>query len=197
MIVAIVLAAGRSERLGRSKPLAPCRDTTFLGAVLSTVSASLVDGVRVVLGHEADRVRTAMALPDDVVTVNLDHESGMLSSVQCGIAALPAEAEAFLIWPVDHPLVRTETVDALVRELTRTRAAVVLPVHGKRRGHPVVFAASLAAELMAAPVSRGARSVVRAHVDDRVELRVDDDGVVTDIDTPEAYLKSFGRPLEP
>jgi CTP:molybdopterin cytidylyltransferase MocA len=195
MIVAIVLAAGRSERLGKSKPLAPCRDTTFLGAVLDTVSASRVDDVRVVLGHEADGVQTAMALPDDIVTVNLAYESGMLSSVQCGIASLPPGSDAFLIWPVDHPLVRVETVDGLVEAFVRTRPALVLPVRGDRRGHPVLFAAALAAELMAAPMSRGARAVVGAHTDDRVELAVDDDGVVADIDTPEAYLEWFGRPM--
>jgi CTP:molybdopterin cytidylyltransferase MocA len=151
--------------------------------------------VRVVLGHEADGVQTAMALPDDIVTVNLAYESGMLSSVQCGIASLPPGSDAFLIWPVDHPLVRVETVDGLVEAFVRTRPALVLPVRGDRRGHPVLFAAALAAELMAAPVSRGARAVVGAHTDDRVELAVDDDGVVADIDTPEAYLEWFGRPM--
>jgi len=194
VIVAIVLAAGRSERMGTLKPLLPCWGTNFLGAVLDTVAASGVDDVRVVLGHRADEVRSATGLPDAIFRYNPDHDAGMLTSIQCGIRSLPRRTRGFLIWPVDHPLVRVETIDALLGALLRDGPALVLPVHDGRRGHPVLFAAALAMELMEAPISDGARAVVRAHRSDRIEVPVDDPGVITDIDTPEAYAAAFGAP---
>jgi CTP:molybdopterin cytidylyltransferase MocA len=194
VIVGIVLAAGRSERMGTLKPLLPCGRTNFLGAVLDTLAASGVDDVRVILGHGAQEVRSATALREELFRYNPDHAAGMLTSVQCGIRSLPRGTRGFLIWPVDHPLVTAETVDSLLLELSRGEPAVVLPVHHGRRGHPVLFAADLAMELMEAPASEGARAVVRAHRRDRIEVEVDDPGVVTDIDTPEAYAAAFGAP---
>lgn len=196
MITAVILAAGRSERMGdRPKPLLPCGETTFLGAILDTLAASRVDQVRVVLGHRAEEVRDALGLPEDVYTVNLLYDSGMLSSVQCGIRALPPETTAFLLWPVDHPLVQSTTVGRLVERFEAEDRPIVLPVHDGRRGHPVLFAARLAPELMQAPESLGARAVVRAHAKEVLEVPVGDPGVVTDIDTPEAYRSAFGRAI--
>jgi len=194
VIVGIVLAAGRSERMGSPKPLLLCGRTNFLGAILDTLAASRVDDVRVILGHAEDEIRRAMGLPDELFRLNPDHGTGMLSSVQCGVRSLPRETRGFLIWPVDHPLVKVETVDLLLEEQSRGDPAVVLPVHRGRRGHPVLFAAALAIELMEAPASEGARAVVRAHDDDRLEMPVDDPGVIADIDTPEAYAAAFGAP---
>lgn len=195
MIVALVLAAGRSERVGRPKALLPCGETTFLRSILNTLSTSRVDEYRVVLGHEAAAIRSASRIGKDVCVVNESYRDGMLSSVQCGIRALPRQTAGFLLWPVDHPLVRTETVDLLVREFRRSLAPVVVPVHGGRRGHPVVFHERSALELLEAPADRGARAVVHAHRTDRVELEVEDAGVTTDINTPEAYQRAFGKPL--
>lgn len=195
MIVAIILAAGRSERIGRTKALLPCGDTHFLGTILDTLAASRVDDVRVVIGRDADEIRKAAGVPQAKLLVNPDPDSGMLSSVQCGIRSLPRGTRGFLIWPVDHPLVKAETIDRLVEGLFRGSPSIVLPLHQDRRGHPVLFSAELAMELMEAPASEGARSVVHAHDDDRVELPVDDPGVITDIDTPEAYAAAFGTPL--
>jgi CTP:molybdopterin cytidylyltransferase MocA len=180
--------------MGRPKPLLPCGPTTFLGAILDTLAASRVDEFRVVLGHAGDRIRAATGLPADRLRFNPDHDAGMLSSVQCGIRSLPPETRGFLIWPVDHPLVTTETIDLLLDRQARGDPAIVLPVHRGRRGHPVLFAAALAAELMEAPASEGARAVVHAHREDRIEVPVDDPGVITDIDTPEAYRAAFGNP---
>jgi molybdenum cofactor cytidylyltransferase len=195
MIAAVVLAAGRSERMGRPKPLLPCGERSFLQSILDTVDASAVDVVRVVLGHAAGKIRDALALPDGIVAVNDHYDQGMLSSVQCGIRLLPLATRAFLLWPVDHPLVRVETVNALVEAHLSQDPPIALPLYAGRRGHPVLFSARLAAELMEAPPTQGARAVVHAHAADLAEIPVEDPGVVTDIDTPDAYESAFGRPL--
>ncbi len=195
MIAAIVLAAGRSERMGRPKALLSLGDTSFLGAILSTIEASRVEEVRVVLGEDAEQIRAAAAVPEPVVVVNPDSGSPMIASVRCGLRALPLEVKGVLLWPVDHPLVRPETVDLIVDAFEQREPAMVVPVHGGRRGHPALFAARLFPELLAAPDSAGARHVVHAREADLLEVPVEDAGVVTDIDTPETYEKVTGRKL--
>ncbi len=195
LVGAIVLAAGKSERMGRPKPLLPCRGSTFLGAILESLAAARVSAVRVVLGFHAEQVRRASALPDGLVAINLEPERGMLSSVRTGLVALPSGLDGFLLWPVDHPLVAPASVETLIAAFERFGARVAIPVHAGRRGHPALFATPLAAELMAAPESEGARAVVRAHAADLLEVPVEDPGVVTGIDTPAAYAEAFGHPL--
>ena len=126
-----------------------------------------------------------------IAGVNPDPSAGMLSSVQCGLRAFGDELAAVFVWPVDHPLVERDTVVAMIAALKSTGAPVVVPTHGGRRGHPVLFAARVFPELLAADRSHGARSVVHAH-EDRLELPVTDGGVVVDIDTPEDYARVFG-----
>jgi molybdenum cofactor cytidylyltransferase len=194
VIAAVVAAAGRSERMGRPKPLLACGPTTFLGAILDTLAASPVDSVRVVLGHAAETVKTELGLPESVYVVNLNYDAGMLSSIRTGLHALPLGTRAFLLWPVDHPRVSGRTVKRLIEAFERTGAPVVLPVHAGRRGHPVLFSARLIPELVAAPDDQGARFVVRAHAEDVVEVEVEDPGVTEDLDTPDAYARAFGHP---
>jgi CTP:molybdopterin cytidylyltransferase MocA len=95
-----------------------------------------------------------------------------------------------LLWPVDHPLVRSDTVIAMIAAYRASGTPVVVPTFEGARGHPALFAARVIPEFYAADAGRGARVVVHAH-DDRVELAVDDRGVVLDIDTPEDYARHF------
>jgi len=198
LITAIVLAAGKSERIGRPKPLLPMGDgTPFLTAILETMTGTAVDEVRVVVGHQAEQVIDLGGLVRHVIVHNKEFERGMLSSVQAGIRALPHGTTAFLLWPVDQPLVRADTVDQIIDTWKQGHALVVVPVHRGKRGHPTLFSAKLSQELLRAPESEGARAVVHAHEKTLVEVEVDDAGIVTDIDTPQAYRKAFGRDLAP
>jgi len=193
VIAAIVLAAGKSERMGRPKPLLPCKGSTFLGTILRTLERSRVGAVRVVLGHGAEGIRRVTGLPDGIVAANPLPDRGMLSSVRCGIEALPEGVDGFLLWPVDHPLVGATTLDRLIAAFEASRPPLAIPTHDGRRGHPALFAASLIPEFENAPEDEGARAVVRAHAADLLEVGVNDAGVVTGIDTPEAYAAAFGQ----
>ena len=186
MIGAIVLAAGSSSRMGRSKAtltLGPL-GRTFVDAIAETLDAAGVAAVRVVVAPGLDRT------PRNGV-VNPDPSAGMLSSVQCGLRAFREDLDAVLVWPVDHPLVEHETVLAMIAAFRREGTPVVVPIHDGRRGHPVLFAARVIPELLTADPSRCAAAVVHAH-DDRLELAVADRGVIQDIDTPEDYTQIFG-----
>jgi CTP:molybdopterin cytidylyltransferase MocA len=185
MIGAIVLAAGSSARMGRPKatlevgPGGP----RFVDAILATLGAAGVSAARVVVAPGFERPHS-----DDVV--NPDPGAGMLSSIHRGLDAIDERVEAVVIWPVDHPYVKTETVVAIIAAFRAGGNPIVVPAHQGRRGHPVLFAARVIPELRAADPSSGARAVVHAH-DDRLELAVDDAGVVADIDTPDEYARHY------
>ena len=193
MILALVLAAGRSERMGKPKALLPLRGGTFLEAILATIAGGGLDGAKVVLGHGSEEIRERIALADDLVVINADWPRGMLSSIRAGLRALPPETEAFLLWPVDHPLVTADTVDHLVAAFRAGAGPIVVPRHAGRRGHPVLFDARLAGEVESAPDDVGAKSVVHAHEGSVAAIDVVDPGIITDIDTPEAYESALGR----
>jgi molybdenum cofactor cytidylyltransferase len=179
MIGAVVLAAGSSSRMGTPKADLPTPDgATFLEAILATLGGAGIGAVRVVVAPGAAHATSSV--------INPDPARGMLSSVQCGLRALPQDCEAVLVWPVDHPLVTAATVISMIEAFVAGNPPVVVPSHGGRRGHPVLFAGRVLPELLRADPREGARAVVHAH-DDRLELAVPDPGVVTDVDTPEEY----------
>jgi CTP:molybdopterin cytidylyltransferase MocA len=191
LIGAIVLAAGAGSRIGRPKALLTLGPTgpTFVDAIAETLRTAGVPVWRIVVapGFAPRRAQ-------DVV--NPDPSLGMLSSIQCGLADFAETPEAVLVWPVDHPLVVPATVGAIIAAFRRGKAPVVVPTYGGRRGHPVLFAARVFPEILAADRSRGAREVVHAH-DDRLELGVNDPGVVEDIDTTADYERVFGASIAP
>src|SRR3989304_5548074 len=104
---AIVLAAGKSERMGRPKALLPFRGRTFLGNILEAILRSVVESTVVVLGHDRERIERSVALPR--VVFNPDYEQGMITSLQAGIRALGAGRDGAAIFLVDHPVVEPET----------------------------------------------------------------------------------------
>jgi molybdenum cofactor cytidylyltransferase len=187
MIGAIVLAAGSSSRMGRPKATleAGPGGPNFVDAILETLGAAGISAARVVVAPGFEHAGPSFV-------VNPDPSAGMLSSIHRGLGALQGRLDAVLVWPVDHPLVKRETVDAMIAAFRAGSPPIVVPTYEGRRGHPVLFAARLIPELLAADPSKGARAVVHAH-EDRLELAVDDPGVLSDIDTPEDYARQFKK----
>jgi molybdenum cofactor cytidylyltransferase len=180
----ILLAAGESRRMGFPKPLLRIGATTFI-AHAAAVMLAAVDRLIVVTGAHRERVEGAVP-PGLRITIvyNPDWPRGQLSSIKAGLAAVSPDSDAVVVHLADHPLVKPETFRALAREYERTLKPIVSARHDGRRGHPVLFARSIFAELFAAPEDRGARVVVNADPDRVVYADVDDPGVVLDLDTP-------------
>jgi molybdenum cofactor cytidylyltransferase len=193
VIPAIILAAGKSTRMGRLKAALPVSDTeTFLTQLVRTFHAAGVECVTVVLGYEADRLRTDLSrvgLAPRLV-VNDRFEAGQLSSLLAGLEAVDGpQVEGILMMLVDAPLVSAETVRAVLERYQATRAPIVRPVRGTEHGHPVLIDRSLFGALRAASPASGAKPIVRAHVSTAGDVLVDDAGAFMDIDTPEDYEK--------
>jgi CTP:molybdopterin cytidylyltransferase MocA len=187
VIAGIILAAGASSRMGTPKALLEYRTETFVGRlirVLGTCSRPVI----VVLGHHADVIRRRIPT-GAMVVINPDPSRGQLSSLQTGLAALPADAGGFAFIPVDCPAVEEDTVAKLARAFEQRDPSTlfVIPRQSGKRGHPVFAARSIASELLALPPTAEAREIVHAHVDRTQYVDVDDSGIFTDVDDPEAY----------
>jgi CTP:molybdopterin cytidylyltransferase MocA len=125
------------------------------------------------------------------VILNPDPAPGPVASLQAGLRALPPQVEAVFFAPVDHPLFSPRTVRALIQAFREHRAPVVLPSFEGWRGHPVLFSRDLFPELLEEELPEGARSVVRRYLSTRLQVPVEDPGILADIDTPEDYRKHF------
>jgi len=189
MIVAVVLSAGESSRMGRPKALLPIDGQTFIERIVGALKKSSVAKVMVVLGHNADEMTPRLEhLPVEIL-VNPDYKLGQLSSLQVAVRRLEREpdCDAMLVHLVDHPYVNTKLVQTMIKRYKDTGKLIVVPRYNRKRGHPVIFSRKLFAELLAAPVDQGAKAVVNAHRDDTLEIDTEDEGVTVDIDTPELY----------
>jgi molybdenum cofactor cytidylyltransferase len=191
MIPALVLAAGRSSRMGRAKATLPLdADDTFLSRIVRTFLEAAVVDVVVVVGHEADAVVTSFArsrLPARFVE-NRDYDRGQLSSLVAGLTVVDRPGVlGVLVTLADVPLVSAATVRAVVERYRQTHAPVVRPTSGVRHGHPLLIDRSLFATLRVADPTAGAKPIVRAHASLPGDVEVADEGAFIDIDTREDY----------
>jgi len=172
--------------MGFPKALLRYREETFLDR-LAGLFAARCSPVIVVLGAEAERIRAnggPRGRPAATFVVNPDWARGQTTSMQCGLRAVPPEADGVLFTLVDHPAVRPATIDAL---LAGSRATLLrVPRYQGHRGHPIWFSREIVPEFLALPVSGAARDVVHGHAAQTEFLDVDDPGILADIDDPEA-----------
>jgi molybdenum cofactor cytidylyltransferase len=186
MIAAIVLAAGKSERMGRPKALLPLRGRTFLENILDAISHSSIDQTVVVVGHHRQEIESRFPPPAQVV-FNPDYEQGMVTSFQAGIRALRPDTSAALLFLVDHPVIEPGTIESLTTKAAPDR--IVVPVLNGRRGHPVLFGVHILQEILALSSAQGANIVVRKDPRRVIEVPVKSAGILVDVDTPEDFQK--------
>jgi molybdenum cofactor cytidylyltransferase len=183
LIAAIVLAAGKSERMGSPKALLPISGRTFLENILDAISRTSIEETVVVVGHHRKEIEAAVKMPS--VVFNPDYEKGMITSLQTGIRALSWDTSGAFLFLVDHPLVEPATIEVMIANLAPNR--IVLPTFGGRRGHPVLFSSEVLEEILVLPSSEGANIVVRKNPARIVEVPVSAPGILVDVDTPEQF----------
>lgn len=193
-VAALILAAGRSTRMGGpNKLLATIDGKPLIAHVVDAAGASAASSVTVVTGHMADRI--AAAIDADAVTVvaNPDYADGLSTSLRAGLAALPDAAEAVIVLLADMPKVDAAMIDRLIATFDPTVGAlVVVPTFEGKRGNPVLWSRRFFADLAAIQGDTGARHLIGAYPEAVVEIELGP-AVALDLDTPEALAAAGGR----
>jgi CTP:molybdopterin cytidylyltransferase MocA len=187
-IAAILLAAGRSRRMGAFKPLLPFGDCTVIESCINNLRAADVDEIVVVVGHRAAEVREHLKHSQVSFAVNPDPESEMNASIAVGVAQVTSNAKALLLALVDHPAVPPEVIRTLIEEWKRG-ATLVQPEHAGRGGHPVLIDMAYRDELLALDPAQGLRALFAAHRERVRRVSVESPYVARDMDTWEDYRR--------
>ena len=186
MISGVVLAAGTSSRLGRPKQLLELDGRPLLQHVVDAAAASGLDEVVVVLGHESERVASALALPPGTrVVVNHEYEAGQSTSLSAGLASVDPRADAAAILLGDQPRLTSSAIRKVLDAFRNSDAPIVRALWQGTPGHPVVLARSEWESVRRLEGDKGARDLVAASA--RAEVVEMDEPPVEDVDTWEQY----------
>jgi len=186
IVSAILLAAGRSERMGAFKSLLPFGKTTVLQSCINYLEAAGVEDIVVVTGHRAEDVRIELANSNVRVALNDDPTSEMGTSIVRGAELVSEDAGCLLIALVDHPAIPPDVVTALINQW-RTGARLVIPTWNSRGGHPVLIDSGYHSELLRLDQERGLKSLFDSHRTEVVRLPVESPYVAQDMDTWDDY----------
>ena len=199
-VAAVVLAAGQSTRMAPyHKLLVTDRSgKTMIARVVDNILSSAARPVVVVLGHRADEVRAALVGRPVTFLVAEGYARGLSASLQAGISALPEGIRGALVCLGDMPLVTGRLIDKLIAAYDPVEGrTIVVPVHEGKTGNPILWDAAYFSEILALSGDVGARSLLKAHIEQVAEIDAGDDSVLRDFDTVDslATLPSRLRPV--
>lgn len=186
-ISALILCAGRSSRMGTAKALLPFRGATVAEQSIRLFRSAGIDDILFVLGHEPERIMEILERHAVRWSINPHYDDGMFSSIQCGVRAL-GSVRGFFVHPVDMPLVRPDTLEALLRSFQEGRAVVCRPCFRGKRGHPPLVSSVLIPELLGFQGDGGLRAFLRERAEESLDVSCDDPGILMDLDRMEDYL---------
>lgn len=186
-VAAILLAAGRSTRMGHNKLMAPLEGAPLLMRAVDAALSSRARPVILVTGHEAERVRAALGERPVSVVHNPDYEKGLSTSLRCGLAALPVGCDATLVCLADMPRIGAALLDRLIHSYNPVEGrAICVPTWQGKRGNPVLWGRQFFGEMAALTGDVGAKHLMAEHPELVAEVAAEDDGILADVDTPDA-----------
>jgi molybdenum cofactor cytidylyltransferase len=191
MISGILLAAGDSKRMGEPKALLQYDGITFIDSILNKFFEIGCEPIISILGASAELICERTRVHKFQCFRNPNPEEGQLSSLQIAIAHLPEESEGFIMALVDHPMVKMDTYQKLFEMAKANSNNIIIPEFYGKKGHPVYFGRPFFDSILHLPLTDGARVVIHENPADVMYLKVDDEGILKDIDTPDDYRDSF------
>jgi molybdenum cofactor cytidylyltransferase len=186
-VAAILLAAGRSRRMGAFKPLLPFGPQTVIETSINNLRAGGVREIIVVVGHRGDEIREALKTARVSFVANPDTDTPMSASIALGVGEISEESAAVLILPADLPAIPARTIQLILAEWERG-ATLLQPEYERRRGHPVLIGREYFDELLHLDSDRGLRGLFEKHRPEVRRLAVDSPFIARDMDTWEDYL---------
>ena len=185
-ISAVILAAGKSIRMGQPKMLLPWGETTVLGKVIETIHSAGIEDITLVTNSEI----APHIIPLGHITRNMINDGGeMLTSIQLGLQAQKPSAEATLICLGDQPQVEERSVRSVCEIFCENKSSIVVPSYQMRRGHPWLIARELWNEVLQMRAPESMRDFLNAYKDDIFYVELDIPSILLDLDTPADYLK--------
>ena len=192
-VAALVMAAGKSSRMGQFKLLMPIDGVPMIAATVDGLLASSVTDVVVVTGRDADAVKSALGDRPVRLVHNPDYADGLSTSLKAGLAALPADADAFLVVLGDMPKVTARDIDRLIAAYDRDEGRLIcVPTFEGKSGNPILWDRRFIDEMQGLKGDSGARSLLLRHGEAAIEIAVESAGVLIDVDTPEALAALVG-----
>jgi molybdenum cofactor cytidylyltransferase len=186
-IWSIVLAAGESKRMKVQKLLLPFDGKTMIEKVIENILASSVGKIMVVVGSHSEEIVRATAHLSVIHCYNENYQQGMLSSVKCGIMALPEDYEAVMIFLGDQPLIPEKAVNLVIEAYRQSDKGIAIPTVGKKRGHPVLIDRKYRETIKYLDEHEGLRALAYQFAEDVLEVDTNMPGILRDIDTREEY----------
>lgn len=187
-VSALVLAAGKSERMGQPKQLMPFGTSTIVEQTIDNLLRSDANDLIVVLGYKAEEVREKIADRPVRITVNRAYQRGLSTSIIAGLSLVDEKSQAIMIALADQPVIDSKTINRLINEFNSHDKGIAIPTYRGRRGHPVIFSIKYKEELFHLKGDIGGRQIIREHPDDVLEVAVDSEGINIDIDTGSDYI---------
>lgn len=180
---ALIVAAGRSSRMGCLKPLLQLNGQTLIRRIIDTFQAASIQPIVVVTGNQAEQIERHI-VPSGVICVrNYQFEdSQMFDSIKIGLPLLRGQCNRFFFTPADIPLFRVSTV----KHLMNVGMTVSIPSYNKRNGHPILISAQMIDQILHYDGTDGLRGFLRS-VPDKEYISVDDPGILWDADTPQDF----------
>ncbi len=185
-VAAILLAAGKSRRMGSCKQLLPLGESTVIIRCIGALVTGGAGEIVVVVSEEGYEVAEEVRDCPVRIVVNQECEGDMASSVRAGRNALTADVSGVIVSLCDYPLVSAGTINSLVEAHGNSPGSIIIPCHQERRGHPLLFPRAVLNELVEDMILR---DLVRRDPNRVRSLNVDDPGVLLDMDTPADYRR--------
>lgn len=187
-IIAIVLAAGKSERMGSPKMLLPFGRQTILEAVIDNILKAGIDHIMVVLGSDQEKIKKALEGKPVQFCMNERFQEGMHTSVVCGFQHSPESARAVLLFLGDQPFIPVEVTRTVVLNWQQSGKEIIIPTFRGKRGHPTLFDCRLKNEILQLDPVIGLRSVAMKFPEEILEVEVNFPQILRDIDTKNDYI---------
>ena len=192
-IVAIVMAAGLSSRMGTFKQLLPYKDKKVISSIVEVLLLSQITNTYVVVGHNKELIQQELSDYNITIIFNPDYEQGMHTSVMCAVKSIPSDCDGFMMVLGDQPEISVKLVDELIKAKSNTDKGIIIPSFANRKGHPVIFDKKYIEQARNLDPNKGLKALVQNNKDDIDYLIVNDESVLFDIDTPSDYENLIKR----
>ena len=187
MLSAILLAAGESKRMGRSKLLMPFGRDTILEQTIDNFLHSKINEVVVVVGHRAEEIIKTIANRPVKIAINPIYHQGMSTSIITGLNLIADRTQAVMLVLADQPLVNSKTINRLIEDFCNHNKGIAIPTYQRRRGHPIIFSIKYKEALLDLTGDIGGKQIINQHPEDILEVVVDSESINIDVNTLNDY----------